>query len=49
MNESRLSEHPPVMGKKMSKRVGGIIGGKDKASSGYLIGFPDGSSIGSTV
>ena len=24
-NAPRLSEHPPVMGKKMSKRLGGII------------------------
>ena len=34
----------------MSKRlVGGIIGCKDKTSSWYLIGFPDGCVIGSTV
>ena len=33
----------------MSKRLGGIIGCKDKISSWHLIGFPDGSNIGSTV
>ena len=34
----------------MSKRLGGIIGCKDKTSSWHFIGFPDGSSnIGSTV
>ena len=35
----------------MSKRllVGGIIGCKNKTSSWYLIGFPNGSDIGSTV
>ena len=29
----------------MSKRLGGIIGCKDKTSSWYLKGFPDGSNI----
>ena len=33
----------------MSKRLGEIIGCKDKTSSGHLIEFPDGSNIGSTV
>ena len=33
----------------MSKRLGGIIGCKDKASSWHLIGFPNGSNIGSTL
>ena len=31
----------------ISKRLGGIIGCKDKTSSWHLIGFPDGSNIGS--
>ena len=33
----------------MSKRLGGVIGHKDRTSSWHLIGFPDGSNIGSTV
>ena len=33
----------PQSGGKMSKRLGGVIGCKDKTS------FPDGSNIGSTV
>ena len=33
-NAPRPSEHPPVMGKKMSKRLGGIKGCKYKTSSG---------------
>ena len=33
----------------MSKRLGGIIGCKNKTSSWHLIGLPDGSNIGSTV
>ncbi|CAN0279905.1 unnamed protein product [Ascophyllum nodosum] len=33
----------------MSKRLGGNICCKDKISSWYLIGFPEGSIIGSTV
>ena len=48
-NAPRPSEHPPVRGKKMSKRLGGIIGCKYKTSSRHLNGFPDGSNIGSTV
>ena len=34
---------------KMSKRLGGITGCKDKTSSWHLNGFYDGSNIGSTV
>ena len=49
LNASRPSEHPPVRGEKMSKRLRGIIGCKHKASSGHSKGFPDGSNIGSTV
>ena len=44
LNASRPSEHLPVRGENMSKRliVGGIIiGCKDKTSSWHLIGFPD--------
>ena len=33
----------------MSKRLGGVIGCKDKTSSWRLNGFRDGSDIGSTV
>ena len=33
----------------MLKRLGGIIGCKDKTSSWHLKGFSDGSIIGSTV
>ena len=33
----------------MSKRLGGIIGGKDKTSSWHLNGFPDGSNYGCPV
>ena len=33
----------------MSKRLGGIIGCKDKTSSWHLIGFPDGSNTALTV
>ena len=46
---NRPSERPPVKGKKMSKRLGGIIVCKYKTSSWHLNGFPDGSNIGSTV
>ena len=47
---SRPPEHPPVMGKKMSKRlVGGIKGCKYKTSSWHLNRFPDADNIGSTV
>ena len=49
-NTPRTSEHPPVRGKKMSKRLGGIIGCRYKTSSWHLNGFPYyGSNIGSTV
>ena len=49
LNVSRPSEHPPVRGKKMSTFLGDrIIGCKDKNSSWHLIGFPDGSNIGSS-
>ena len=33
----------------MSKRLGGIIGFKEKISSWHLNGFPDGTNIGLTV
>ena len=46
---SRPSEHPPVMGEKMSKRLGGIKGCKYKTSTWYLNRFPDADNIGSTV
>ena len=45
----RPSEHPPVMGEKMSKRLGGIKGCKYKTSSWHLDRFPDADNIGSTV
>ena len=45
----RPSEHPPVRGEKMTKRLGGIKGCKYKTSSWHLNGFPDGNNIGSTV
>ena len=45
----RPSEHPPVMGGKMSKRLGGIKGCKYKATTWYLTGFPTGGNLGSTV
>ena len=48
-NTPRPSEHPPVRGEKMSKRLGGIKGCKYKTSSWHLNGFPDGNNIGSTV
>ena len=48
-NAPRSSEHSPVRGEKMSKRLGGIIGCKYKTSSWHLNGFPDGGNIGSTV
>ena len=48
-NASRPSEHPPVRGGKMSKRLGGIKGCEYKTSSWQLNGFPDGNDIGSTV
>ena len=45
----RPSEHPPVMGEKMSKRLGGIKDCKYKTSSWHLNRFPDADNIGSTV
>ena len=36
LNVSRSSEHPPSQGGEMSKRLGGIIGCKDKTSSCYF-------------
>ena len=45
----RPSEHPPVMGEKMSKRLGGIKGCKYETSSWHLNRFPDANNIGSTV
>ena len=48
LNASRPFEHP-IQGENMSKRLGGIIDCKDKNSSWYLNGIPDGSNIGSTV
>ena len=48
-NAPRPSEHPPVKGKKMSKRLGGIKGCKYKTSPWNLNGFPDGNNIGPTV
>ena len=50
LNASRLDLlNIPQSGGKMSKRLGGIIGCKYKASSWHLNGFPDGSNIRSTV
>ena len=48
-NAPRPSEHPPVRGGGMSKRLGGIKGCKYKTSSWHLNGFPDPNNIGSTV
>ena len=48
-NAPRPSVHPPVMGEKMSKRLGGIKGCKYKTSSWHLNRFPDADNIGSTV
>ena len=48
-NAPRPSEHPPVMGKKMSKRLGGIKGCKYKTSWWHSNRFPDADNIGSTV
>ena len=45
----RPSEHPPVMGGKMSKRLGGIKGCKYKTSSWHSSRFPDADKIGPTV
>ena len=49
LSAPRPSEHPPVMGGKMSKRLGGIKGCKYKTSSWHLNRFPDADNIGSTV
>ena len=51
LNAPRPSEHPPVRGENMSKRLGlgGIKGCKYKTSSWHLNGFPDGNNIESTV
>ena len=51
-NAPRLSEHPPVRGKKCQNvysGVGGTIGCKYKTSPWHLNVFPYGSNIGSTV
>ena len=48
-NAPRPSEHPPVTGGEMSKRLGGIKGCKYKTSSWHLNRFPDADNIGSTV
>ena len=48
-NAPRSSEHPPVRGGEMTKRLGWIKGCKYKTSSWHLNGFPDGNNIGSTV
>ena len=45
----RPSEHPLVMGEKMSKPLGGIKGCKYKTSSWHLNRFPDEYNIGSAV
>ena len=50
LNASKPLSIPQTGGKKMSKRLGGNIGCKDKKkTSSHLIGFSDGSNIGSTV
>ena len=47
---SRPSEHSPVMGEKMSKRLGGIKRLQiQKTSSWHLNRFPDADNIGSTL
>ena len=48
LNASRPSEHP-TQGGEILKRLGGIIGCKDKTSSCHLNGFPSGDKSGSTV
>ena len=45
----RLSEHPPVRGGEISKRLGGIKGCKYKTSSWHLNGLTYCGNIGSTV
>ena len=49
LNASKPSEHPPNRGGKMSKCLSGIIGCEDETSRWHLIGFSDGSNIGSRV
>ena len=52
LNASKPSEHPPSInirqGGKTLERLGRNIGCNDKIPSWHLIGFPDGSNIGST-
>ena len=43
-NAPRPSEHPPVRGGGMSKRLGWIKGCKYETSSWHLNGFPDGNN-----
>ena len=43
-----LIEYPPNR-RKVSKRLGGNTGCRDKNSSWHLIGFPNGSGMGSTA
>ena len=45
----RPSEHPPVMGGKMSTCLGGIKGCKYKTSSWHSNRFPDADNIGSIL
>ena len=45
-NAPRPSEHSPVRGKNLSKRLGGIKGCKYKTSSWHLNGFPYIGTIG---
>ena len=49
VRNNNFSLNNEVRGKKMSERLGGIIGCKYKTSSWHLNGFPFGSNIGSTV
>ena len=49
MHIYKSSEHPRQSGGGVSKRLGEIKGCKDKHSSWHLTGFPDYSSIESTV
>ena len=44
-NTPRPSEHPPVIGGEMSKRLGGIKGCKYKTSSWHFNRFPDADNI----
>ena len=36
LNASRPSEHPPVRGGEVSKRLGGVIGCKDETTSWHV-------------